>query len=316
MWVVGGQFVLIGVLVYCVVVWQVVCELLVLLKNQNGFLLLLLKQWIFVVGDGVDDVGKQVGGWMFNWQGIGIICKDFFNVDMIYEGIVCQVRVVGGEVVFVVDGCYVVKFDVVVVVFGEDFYVEFQGDWLMLVYEFGNEMDLVLFKWFKVEGILVVVVFLSGWLFWVNWEINVVDVFVVVWLLGLEGVGIVDVFLCGSDGCVQYDFKGKFSYSWLCIVIQYVNNVGQKDYDLLFVFGFGLIYVDNGDLVVLLEVLGVIGNEGVMGVFFVCGDVGFGMVLCFEQVVGQGLIVICVLDVLFGDWLKIIGVDYLVQEDG
>lgn len=29
------------------------------------------------------------------------------------------------------------------------------------------------------------------------------------------------------------------------------------------------MYVDNGDFVVLLEVLGVIGNEGVVGVFFV-----------------------------------------------
>lgn len=50
--------------------------------------------------------------------------------------------------------------------------------------------------------------FFSGCLLWVNCEINVVDVFVVVWLLGSEGEGVVDVLLCSVDGCVVYDFYG------------------------------------------------------------------------------------------------------------
>lgn len=73
---------------------------------------------------------------------------------------------------------------------------------MILVYKVGDDLDFELIKWLKVDGILVVVVFLSGWLLWVNCEINVVDVFVVVWFFGLEGGGIVDVLLCSFDGSV------------------------------------------------------------------------------------------------------------------
>lgn len=58
---------------------------------------------------------------------------------------------------------------------------------------------------------MVVVVFISGCLMWVNVELNVFDVFVVVWLFGLEGIVVVDV-LFG-----EYDFKGKLFFLWLVI---------------------------------------------------------------------------------------------------
>lgn len=45
----------------------------------------------------------------------------------------------------------------------------------------------MLFKKLKVDGILVVGVFIIGRFLWVNLEINVIDVFVVVWLFGFEG---------------------------------------------------------------------------------------------------------------------------------
>lgn len=55
-------------------------------------------------------------------------------------------------------------------------------------------------KKLKVDGIVVVIVFLSGRLFWINKEFNVFDVFVVVWLFGLEGEGVVDVLLIDLKG--------------------------------------------------------------------------------------------------------------------
>lgn len=39
----------------------------------------------------------------------------------------------------------------------------------------------------------MVLVFISGCLMWVNVELNVFDVFVVVWFFGFEGVVVVDV---------------------------------------------------------------------------------------------------------------------------
>lgn len=313
---VGGQFALIGAPAHRTVARQAVRESLVLLKNQNGLLPLSPKQRILVAGDGADDVGKQAGGWTLNWQGTGTTRKDFPNADTIYEGIARQASAAGGEAVLAVDGRYAVKPDVAVVVFGEDPYAEFQGDRPTLAYKPGNETDLALLKRLKAEGIPVVAVFLSGRPLWVNREINAADAFVAAWLPGSEGAGIADVLLRGSDGRVQYDFKGKLSFSWPRTATQYANNVGQKDYDPLFAFGFGLTYADNGDLAALPEASGVTGNEGATGVFFARGDAGPGMALRIEDAAGQGLTVTRVPDALPDDRLKITGVDHLAQEDG
>lgn len=313
---VGGQFALIGAPAHRAVARQAVRESLVLLKNQNGVLPLSPKQRILVAGDGANDVGKQAGGWTLNWQGTGTTRKDFPNADSIYEGIARQARAAGGEAVLAVDGRYAVKPDVAVVVFGEDPYAEFQGDRPTLAYKPGNETDLALLKRLKADGIPVVAVFLSGRPLWVNREINAADAFVAAWLPGSEGAGIADVLLRGIDGRVQHDFKGKLSFSWPRTATQYANNVGQKDYDPLFAFGFGLTYADNGDLAALPEASGVTGNEGATGVFFARGDAGPGMALRLEQAAGQGLTVTRVPDALPDDRLKITGVDHLAQEDG
>lgn len=313
---VGGQFALIGAPAHRAVARQAVRESLVLLKNQNGLLPLSPKQRILVAGDGADDVGKQAGGWTLNWQGTGTTRKDFPNADTIYEGIARQASAAGGEAVLSVDGRYAVKPDVAVVVFGEDPYAEFQGDRPTLAYKPGNETDLALLKRLKADGIPVVAVFLSGRPLWVNREINAADAFVAAWLPGSEGAGIADVLLRGSEGRVQHDFKGKLSFSWPRTATQYANNVGQKGYDPLFAFGFGLTYADNGDLAALPEASGVTGNEGVTGVFFARGDAGPGMALRLEDAAGQGLTVTRVPDALPDDRLKITGVDHLAQEDG
>lgn len=313
---VGGQFALIGAPAHRAVARQAVRESLVLLKNQNGLLPLSPKQRILVAGDGADDVGKQAGGWTLNWQGTGTTRKDFPNADTIYEGIARQASAAGGEAVLSVDGRYAVKPDVAVVVFGEDPYAEFQGDRPTLAYKPGNETDLALLKRLKADGIPVVAVFLSGRPLWVNREINAADAFVAAWLPGSEGAGIADVLLRGSDGRVQHDFKGKLSFSWPRTATQYANNVGQKDYDPLFAFGFGLTYADNGDLAALPEASGVTGNEGATGVYFARGDAGPGMALRLEDAAGQGLTVTRVPDALPDDRLKITGVDHLAQEDG
>lgn len=47
---------IIGSFVYCVLVCCVVCELLVLLKNNGGVLLFDLCKCILVVGEGVDNI--------------------------------------------------------------------------------------------------------------------------------------------------------------------------------------------------------------------------------------------------------------------
>jgi beta-glucosidase len=313
---VGGQFALIGAPAHRAVARQAVRESLVLLKNQGGVLPLSPRQRILVAGDGAHDVGKQAGGWTLNWQGTGTTRKDFPNADSIFEGIAQQVKAAGGHAELAVDGRYASRPDAAVVVFGENPYAEFQGDLPTLAYKPGDDSDLELLKRLKADGIPVVAVFLSGRPLWVNRELNAADAFVAAWLPGSEGAGIADVLLRGADGNVQHDFKGTLSFSWPRTATQYANNVGQKDYNPLFPFGFGLTYADNGALAPLPEISGVTGKEGAVGVFFARGDAGPGMALRLEADTGQGVTVTKVPDALESDLLTVAGVDHLAQEDG
>ena len=210
---------------------QAVRESLVLLKNQGGVLPLDPRKTILVAGDGANDVGKQSGGWTLNWQGTGTKRADFPNADSIWEGLQAQVKAAGGNAELAVDGKYARKPDAAIVVFGENPYAEFQGDIPDLSYKPGDDSDLQLIKRLKADGIPVVAVFLSGRPLWVNREINAADAFVAAWLPGSEGAGIADVLLRDARGKAAHDFKGKLSFSWPRTATQFVNNVGQKDYD-------------------------------------------------------------------------------------
>lgn len=312
---VGGRFALLGAPEHRAVARQAVRESLVLLKNNAGLLPLSPKQRILVAGDGADSVGKQAGGWTLNWQGTGTTRKDFPNADTLYEGIAAQAKAAGGETELAVDGKYKAKPDVAVVVFGEDPYAEFQGDIPNLLYKPGNDADLALIKRLKAAGIPVVAVFLSGRPLWMNREINAADAFVAAWLPGSEGAGIADVLLRKADGGVQHDFKGKLSFSWPRSATQYANNVGQKGYDPLFPFGFGLTYADKGDLAPLPEDSGITGEQSASGVYFAKGKPAIGLALQLSSA-SQANMPATTLPVALADGsLKMSAVDHKAQED-
>ncbi|HEY5783106.1 MAG TPA: exo 1,3/1,4-beta-D-glucan glucohydrolase [Lysobacter sp.] len=312
---VGGKFELLGAPEHRAVARQAVRESLVLLKNQGGVLPLQPKQRILVAGDGADNVGKQAGGWTLNWQGTGTTRADFPNADSIYEGIAQQAKSAGGEAQLSIDGAYKQKPDVAIVVFGENPYAEFMGDIPHLLYRPGNDADLDLIKRLKGDGIPVVAVFLSGRPLWMNREINASDAFVAAWLPGSEGGGIADVLLRKPDGSVQYDFKGKLSFSWPRTAAQYANNVGQKGYDPLFAFGFGLTYRDNGDLAPLPEDSGVKAGQTEAGTFYARGQLADGIAMRLSNAAGHTIQVTTLPAALPDESLKVSAVDHQAQED-
>jgi beta-glucosidase len=312
---VGGHFELLGSPEHRAVARQAVRESLVLLKNDGGLLPLSPKQRILVAGDGADDVGKQAGGWTLNWQGTGTKRRDFPNADTIYEGIETQVKAAGGSAELAVDGNYKARPDVAIVVFGEDPYAEFQGDIPNLLYKPGNDADLQLLRKLKGEGIPVVSVFLSGRPLWVNREINASDAFVAAWLPGSEGGGIADVLLRTPDGGVQYDFRGKLSFSWPKRADQVANNIGQRDYDPLFPFGYGLTYADKGDLARLPEDSGIRGEQAGPGVFFARGKPAIGIAMQLSSAAQAHMPATTVPVALADGSLKVTAVDHEAQED-
>lgn len=233
---------------------QAVRESLVLLKNKNSILPLDRKLNVVVAGSGANDIGRQSGGWTLTWQGTGNINSEFPGATSIYDGIENVVKSAGGSTHLSLDGNFKINPDVAIVVFGEIPYAEGQGDITDLLYNWKYPRDLELLNRFKSKGIPVVSVFITGRPLWMNTEINRSDAFVVAWLPGSEGVGISDVLFKKEDGSVNHDFKGKLSFSWPKFADQTLVNFGDKKYNPLFSYGYGLTYKDIDRLGVLSEV--------------------------------------------------------------
>jgi len=64
--------------------------------------------------------------------------------------------------------------------------------------------------------------------------VSLMDALVAAWLPGTEGQGVADV-LFGD-----YGFTGKLPRTWFKTVDQLPMNVGDRHYDALFPFGYGL----------------------------------------------------------------------------
>ncbi len=228
----AGEFGKIGSLEHRAIARQAVRESLVLLKNEKAALPLKAGQRLLIAGDGATSYMKQSGGWTLSWQGTGLPDSEFSGATTIGKALV---DASGGNAVISKDGSYKTKPDVAVVVFGEDPYAEFQGDVADLMFHDKSD-NLELLKKYKAEGIKTVSVFLSGRPMWVNNHLNASDAFVAAWLPGSEGGGVADVLFGKSD------FKGKLPFSWPKLATQYVLNVGDKTYDPLFAYGYGLSY--------------------------------------------------------------------------
>jgi beta-glucosidase len=261
----AGEFDKIGSPEHRAVARQAVRESLVLLKNEKSALPLKAGQKLLIAGDGANSYTKQSGGWTLSWQGTNIPDSEFPGATTIGKALV---DASGGTAVVSKDGSYSQKPDVAVVVFGEDPYAEFQGDVPDLMFRDRSD-NLALLKKYQAAGIKTVAVFLSGRPMWVNNHLNASDAFVAAWLPGSEGGGVSDVLFGKAD------FKGKLSFSWPKLATQYVLNVGDKDYDPLFAYGYGLSYAKPGTVGKLDEASGLVaGADLPTGTWFARGKTG------------------------------------------
>ncbi|MFT6541580.1 MAG: beta-glucosidase [Maricaulis maris] len=219
---------------------QAVRESLVLLKNVDQTLPLDPSLTVLVVGAGADHIGKAAGGWTLSWQGGEFPNEEFPAGDSILAGIQAAVDTAGGQVIYDPDGQSDIDADVVIAVYGENPYAEFQGDRDHLDFV-SPDYDTSLLEQYQARDIPVVSVFLSGRPLWTNPEINDSDAFIAAWLPGTEGGGVADLIFRTDD---DYDFTGRLSFSWPSLASGEPLNVGDADYDPLFAYGYGLSYAD------------------------------------------------------------------------
>jgi beta-glucosidase len=243
---------------------QAVRESMVLLKNNDGILPLDATKTIMVIGDGADNIAKTCGGWTLSWQGTGHTNNEFPNGQSILEGIREAVETAGGKVIFSANGDSNQAADVVIAIYGEDPYAEFQGDRENLDFV-PNGFDVNKLDKFRSKGTPVVSVFLSGRPMWSNPEINKSDAFVAAWLPGSEGGGVSDLLFQGDP---SYDFIGRLPFSWPSSAVVSTNRTVQGS-TALFELGYGLSY-ENDAIVDQLSEYGGLDNIEVVssGNFF------------------------------------------------
>ena len=252
----AGDESLLGLPKHRAIARQAVRESMVLLKNNKNILPLDASKTILVVGDGADNISKICGGWTLSWQGTGHKNNEFPNGETVLHGIQEAVKQAGGKVIFSANGETDAKVDVVIAVYGEDPYAEFQGDRKNLDFA-PNGFNVSKLADFKAKGIPVVSVFLSGRPMWVNPEINASDAFVAAWLPGSEGGGISDLLFQRDP---SYNFTGRLSFSWPSSAIVSKDSTGKKSKPL-FGLGYGLTYESKEEVAALPEISGLESSE-------------------------------------------------------
>ena len=224
---------------------QAVRESIVLLKNNNETLPIKNGKHILVIGDSANRITKHMGGWTITWQGRENNNSEFPNSMSIYEAIKYNTEKNGGTVEFSDTSNYEKKPDLVIFVYGEDPYAEGDGDRKHIFFENQDSRFIKYMKNIQDENIPSVSLFISGRPLIVNKEINLSDSFVQLWLPGTAIEGVTDVIFTNNNNEINYDFKGKLSYSWPKYSYQTKLNYGDKEYDPLFPYGFGLTYADD-----------------------------------------------------------------------
>ncbi len=232
---------------------RAVAESQVLLKNQHATLPLDAPQSIYVAGSNADNIGNQAGGWTLTWQGGS---TNTFPGTTILDGVKAAAGP-GADVTYSEDASTPVPTNSVgIVVVGETPYAEGFGDvngprW---AYDPGDNgvprpektMKLSAADRHAVDDVCArasscVVVIVSGRPLVIAPErVARIDALVAGWLPGSEGAGVADT-LFGKR-----PFTGRLPVSWPRSVAQEPINVGDRHYNPLFRFGFGLRTAGHG----------------------------------------------------------------------
>ena len=266
----AGRLDLLGSAEHRAVAREAVRKSAVLLKNNGSTLPLDPAMNVHVVGPGADSIAKLAGGWTLSWQGRDLENSVFPNGESLLTAIQREVEGAGGRVTFDPEGAAVPEnTDVIIAVYGEDPYAEFQGDRANVDFV-PNDFETQRLEALGEGGTPIVSVFVSGRPLWTNPEINDSDAFVAAFLPGSEPAGLTDLLFQTEP---DYDFTGRLSFSWPKLATQVKLNPHHEGYDPQFELGYGLSLTSDVELDVLSEESGVDGVVAQKGIFFDRGAV-------------------------------------------
>lgn len=215
---------------------QCVRESQVLLKlNDNVLPLPKENIKVLVAGDHADNIGLQTGGWTIEWLG---------KSGNITEGtsILQGLRKVAPNVDFIysADGKFdITDADYAIAVVGEEPYAEGSGDRDDLYLD-KDQTKMV--RNLKNMGVPVITILISGRPIIINSVLHNSDALFASWLPGTESDGIAEIIFG------DFEPKGVLPISWPKSMEQIPLNYGDKDYDPLFAYGFGITEYKNSEI--------------------------------------------------------------------
>lgn len=226
---------------------RAVAESQVLLKNSGDLLPLPKNAKVYVAGSVADNVGLQAGGWTLTWQGQS---GDIPGGTSILAGIK-QVAPYAKVTYSPTAALPMTGSTVGIVAVGDTPYAEGMGD----IGVNGHTLQLSVADRDAVDKVCsvmkCVVLDVSGRPLDLTGIVPEVTAAVASWLPGTEGAGVADI-LFGNR-----PFTGRLPVTWVKAESQLPMNVGDKNYDPLFPYGWGLrTDPDRGRLQVLRDRLG------------------------------------------------------------
>jgi beta-glucosidase len=184
---------------------EAVAESVVLLRNNDDLLPLSSNiGHIRVAGGSADNVGRQLGAWSLEWQGVEGNWPE--NTISILAGIKKAVSL-NTRVEYSLDGTFVdtKKADVGIAIVGEKPYAEGWGD---KAFPILDEADLTAIKNLQAVSDQVVVIIVAGRPLLIEREVDSFDALMMAWLPGSAGDGVADV-LFGKK-----PFTGQLPLPW------------------------------------------------------------------------------------------------------
>jgi beta-glucosidase len=209
---------------------QAAAESQVLLKNAHNVLPLSRSAKIYVAGSNADNTGNQSGGWTLTWQGQSGTIPGATSILAGMRQDAPDATITYSQDASAPTAGY--KLGVVVV--GETPYAEGPGD----IGNNGHTFQLSVADRNAVDKVCAamncVVLVVSGRPLDITGIVPEADAVVASWLPGSEGEGVADV-LFGLR-----PFTGRLPVTWFKAESQIPINVGDKNYDPLFPYGWGL----------------------------------------------------------------------------